>query len=484
MWRTTKYWLYFIHRWIGIATCLLFVLWFASGLVMLYAPFPSLEEAEELEGLPPIAWEQVDHGPDAAATASSDLREIILEMRGDRPVWRLSPWEAPAYAIWADTGTTAGPADEAEARENARLFGGADVSDIRLIHNDQWTVPGGYDLDRPLWKVELAGEAGRVLYVSSVDGSVVLDTSSRERFWNWLGSVPHWLYPRALREDQPLWRQVVMWVSGPCIIVAITGIWIGLTRLRMGRRRFSGGNMTPYRGWMKWHHVSGLIGSAFLLLWIFSGWLSVDPGRLFASEGVSPEAVRDYAGAKPLPAPDLAILSQVAGEARRVMVNSAAGQAQVRIQQPGTGDTVLNATSYEPLAVDEQQLRQSASSLLPGAAIVDAATLTEPDAYWYAVHGEVPLPVLRFRFDDPAETWVHIDPATGQLLAQSDSRRRTYRWLFDLFHRWDLNVLLETGPARDVLIWLMSLFGLISSVTAVYIGWKRLKRPSGARPQD
>jgi uncharacterized iron-regulated membrane protein len=478
-WRTIKYWLYFIHRWIGIATCLLFVAWFASGLVMLYVPFPSLDAEERLEGLPPIAWEQVEHGPYSLSGDVPDLREITLEMRGDRPIWRLSPWDGVPSSIWADTGEIAAGAGKEEAREIAEGFGQAEVSDIRLIHNDQWSVPGGYDAHRPLWKVELAGDAGRVLYISSTDGAVVLDTNAQERFWNWLGSIPHWLYPRALREDQPLWRQVVLWVSGPCIIVAFTGIWIGLTRVRVGRRRFNGGKMTPYRGWMKWHHVSGLFGSAFLLLWIFSGWLSVDPWRLFASEGVSREAVRAYSGVEQLPAPELTALPPVATGARRVIINSAAGQSLLLIQQPDQDDLVLDATSFEPLAVHEQRLLQAASKLMHGSPILAVETLTEPDAYWYAVHGEVPLPVLRFRFGDPDETWVHIDPETGELLSQSDSRRRTYRWLFDLFHRWDLNLLLRAWPARDLLIWFMSFFGLISSVTAVYIGWKRLKRPSG-----
>ncbi|HSJ78981.1 MAG TPA: PepSY domain-containing protein, partial [Erythrobacter sp.] len=100
-----------------------------------------------------------------------------------------------------------------------------------------------------------------------------------------------------------------------------------------------------------------------------------------------------------------------------------------------------------------------------------------PDAYWYAVRGDVPLPVLRVKFDDDAATWVHIDPASGDILGEADAKRRTYRWLFDLFHRWDLNLLLGTPPARDLLIWLMSLAGLISSATAVVVGWRRLRRP-------
>ncbi|TIX51683.1 PepSY domain-containing protein [Alteraurantiacibacter aquimixticola] len=481
MWHRLKRWLYLTHRWMGIATCLLFVLWFVSGLVMLYVPFPSLEDEERLQGLTPIAWEQVEHGPYDAGR-EQDLREIVLEMRDGRPVWRLLPWDADPYAVWADSGLPTATVDRLEAQRIAEGFGKEPVSAMRRIYNDQWSVPGGYDVHRPLWKAELAGEEGRVLYVSSTSGEVILDTDAKERFWNWLGSIPHWLYPRALREEQPVWRQVVMWVSGPCILVALTGTWIGLMRLRAGKRRFKDGGMTPYRGWMKWHHVSGLVGSVFLILWVFSGWLSVDPFRLFASEGISAGAYREYAGTDRLPEPDLAELAQLGPVARQVVVRSAAGQAVLRIREPDLEDRVIDAAMLGALNVNEERIKIAAARLVPGAEISATETLTKPDSYWYAVRGEVPLPVLRLRFTDEAQTWVHIDPATGELLGQSDTRRRTYRWLFDLFHRWDLNLFLRASPSRDLLIWVMSIAGLISSVTAVYIGWVRLRRQR-PRPQ-
>ena len=471
-WHFIKRWLYLTHRWIGIATCLLFVLWFASGLVMLYVPFPSLDEDELLSGLRPIAWGEVAHQP-----SGSGLREVALEMRGDRPIWRLAPWDAEPSAVWADSGLVAGAAGEGEAAAIAASFAKAPVLEMHPIHSDQWTVGGGYDRHRPLWKVALDGPGGRVLYVSSTTGEVVLDTVRSERFWNWLGSVPHWLYPRALRENQPLWRQVVMWVSGPCILAAITGIWIGLMRIRPGQKRFKGGRITPYRGWMKWHHVSGLVGSLFLILWIFSGWLSVDPFRLFASDGISAEAERSYTGDVLLAGSDPAQLAQVAPLAHRLVMLSAAGRPFLRAQEPDKEDRLIDARTLALLQPDPVQIRQRAAGLV-NAPILSTETLTRPDAYWYAVHGKVPLPVLRVKFGDEAATWVHIDPATGELLGQADTKRRTYRWLFDLFHRWDLNLLLNAPPTRDLLIWLMSLAGLISSVTAVYVGWLRLMRPT------
>ena len=33
------------------------------------------------------------------------------------------------------------------------------------------------------------------------------------RVLNWLGAVPHWLYPTILRQDATLWSQVVIWTS-------------------------------------------------------------------------------------------------------------------------------------------------------------------------------------------------------------------------------------------------------------------------------
>ena len=37
------------HRWVSILLCLMFAAWFASGIVMIYVPFPALSHAERIE---------------------------------------------------------------------------------------------------------------------------------------------------------------------------------------------------------------------------------------------------------------------------------------------------------------------------------------------------------------------------------------------------------------------------------------------------
>ena len=49
---TAKRWTYLVHRWLGIGGCLLMLLWFVSGMVMLFIGYPKLTPGERLAALP------------------------------------------------------------------------------------------------------------------------------------------------------------------------------------------------------------------------------------------------------------------------------------------------------------------------------------------------------------------------------------------------------------------------------------------------
>jgi len=473
-----KRWLFLVHRWLGIVTCLLFTVWLLSGLVMIYVPFPSLGRAERLEGLAPIHWSTVRVSPEDARgfARGSPVRSLTLEMRDRTPVWRIDLWNADRVAISAVSGRVLPRTDLASARRIASDFGHAPVRTLTSIERDQWTVASSFNRHRPLWKAALSGEGGRVLYVSSQTGEVVLDTSARERFWNWVGSVPHWIYPTVLRQNNSVWRQVVMWVSGPCIIGAVSGVWIGLLRVRVGRRRYGTGQVTPYRGWMKWHHFGGLAGGLFLVTWIFSGWLSVDPGHLFASPGLGTAARIRYAGVdKPLSLSVDALARSAAG-GKRVSILWSMGEPQAVFERSLRQLRILDGATLSPLHIDQKAIVQRAGILVPNGRLVAVDRLTMPDSYWYETNGRPLLPVLRIRYDDAARSWAYIDPVSGSLVGDSDARRRAYRWAFDLLHKWDLNGLTGARPIWDVLLWMMSLAGLIVAMSGIVTGWRRLGR--------
>ena len=475
--KRVRRWLILIHRWLGIGAALLFAVWFASGLVMVYHPYPSLEAAERLAGQAPLDWSKVKVTPAAALAlgGTSGLQKLVLEMRGGQPIWKVVPEEGAAAILSASTGGRLDKVSQTEARAIAAQFAKREVVGIAPVWQDQWTVAERYTPHRPLWQARLAGDDGAHLYVSSTTGEPVLDTAQQERVWNWVGTVPHWIYFTALRAHQPVWRQVIIWLSGPAVVAALTGLWLGLIRLRVGRRRFRRAGVSPYAGWMKWHHIAGVLGGLVLIPWIFSGWLSVDPGRLFASS--APSAAQQAAFNGPVSASlSLAQLQGAAAGARRVTLASAAGRPFVQIERQGSAPQLLEQHTLAPVTQGGDAALQRIGDLYPMARIVAAERITRPDAYWYARRGPLLLPVLRVRLEDDAATWLHIHPDSGEVLETLDLRRRIYRWLFDCLHTWDAPVLLEHPLLREVWIWLFSLLGLITSISGVWLGWKRLTR--------
>jgi hypothetical protein len=166
---------------------------------------------------------------------------------------------------------------------------------VEPVEVDQWTLQQrSY---APLYKASVADERGTVLYVSGLTGEVVQDTRRSERFWNWLGAVPHWLYFTVLRQDGALWSQVVIWTSLLGTFLTLTGVYVGIRMYGRGRRK------SPFRGIALWHHWAGLIFGLVTLTWVFSGFASMQPWGWLESQGPGEElqamAGRPMAGADP-----------------------------------------------------------------------------------------------------------------------------------------------------------------------------------------
>jgi hypothetical protein len=476
--RTLRRWLYIGHRWIGIGTCLLFAMWFISGLVMMYVAFPGLTDRERLAALPEIAWGQVALSPDAALSAAGATRfprDLRLAMLAGEPVYRITGWNGQRQAISARDGHAITGITPQQALAVAAQHPASHAPQFEdTVDRDQWSVSARYDSWRPLYLIALGDDAGTALYVSSRSGEIVLDTTRPERVWNWLGSIPHWIYPTVLRTDGALWRSVVLWISGICMFVAMSGIWIGILRVRL-KRRHVGGSISPYRGWMAWHHITGFFSGVFVLTWIFSGWMSLDPGRYFAGSRTTEAALQRYAGHDPptiaaaVPTPP----DSHAVEARFVWLD---GQPEILLAARDGRQTMADPVTGGVAGLSLDRIGHAAAGLVPDARVVHRKILTQYDAYWYAHHDDRELPVLRIVFDDAANTWFHISPVTGDIVGRSDNTRRGYRWVFNALHSLDFHVLIMHRPAWDIVVWLLSMAGIVVSVSGVVIGWRYLKR--------
>jgi hypothetical protein len=230
-----------LHRWWGVLFCLLFAMWFASGIVMHFVPFPARNAAAKSPGRAEVLSEEA-----ARDVAAHYARSHGLEL------------------LRATT---------------------------ERVNYDQWTVSGDYDSDRPLIRVALNDVAGTELYISSTGGDIVLVTRRQIRTFNYFGSIAHWIYPAALRHETKVWRALVWWLS----LIGTIGVGLGVV-IGMARLGTAIGKKTPAcQGLQHWHHGLGLVFAPFIFTWIFSGFLSLSedwPLRSFHTLDFAPLASR------------------------------------------------------------------------------------------------------------------------------------------------------------------------------------------------
>lgn len=490
------------HRYVGIAVGLLMAVWCLSGVVMMYVPYPRLTEEQRVGGLQPIEWNGccVFGGaraePAEAAAAgqpriADDARvsAFQLEMLGDRPVLRATLAEGARRVVDLRTGTTIETVSNGDAALAASRF--AQSTGVNgapratgVILRDQWTV--GYNRgERPIHELAFDDAAGTVVYVSSTSGKVLQTTQKMQRFWNWLGSVPHWLYPTVLRQNVPLWTQVVVWSSVIGVFLTVTGIYLGIKELRRRNGKLS----SPHRGIMYWHHVPGLIFGSLVLTWTLSGLFSMNPWGMMEIQGVG-EDMQRLTGEPPRWSEVRESISRLAivSPSEVVSLSSAPfnGKLYVVASARDGRRRRLDASGLEaPLT--KADIDAAVARLFPAAASAAAASasgerpewsmLTTQDAYHYSTtHQAAMLPVVRIIATGEGGVRHYLDPVSGRLVNKVDPGGRAFRWWHSGLHTFDFSSVTRGDWFRNGLMLPLLLGAAFVCVTGTWIGIKRLTR--------
>lgn len=510
-------WTIYTHRWLGAACCLIFTLWFASGVVMMYQRMPALSAEERLWRLAPIEVSALAlDAADAVArlgTAAPDRVRVAM-LRG-RPVYRIEAagrW----HAVYGDTGDVVGGLTPADAVAVAREFAPEHAATLRyrarIDDSDQWTLSSVIRRQMPLHLVALGDDAGTEVYIADHVGEVVMKTDRRGRVWGYAGAVLHWIYFTPLRRRAALWDGVIVYGSLVGCVMALSGLAAGLWRWsatpRYRLRGRPAPSRSPYAGLMRWHHYAGLVFGVVTFTWILSGLLSMNPwewspghtpteterlamaGGPLRSEAVTVASLRQGVAAlsRAWPLKEVEIV-QVGGElwlsAYRAPETPVTGawrdtdvaaflspHAALDRRMVALGDTTGAVVARVAPEVIERLTRAAG----PAAPVRDVAWLAEYDAYYYDRDGARPLPVLRVRFDDAEGTWLYADPRSGRLVAREVDRSRAERWLYHGLHSFDLPGLRTRRPLWDVLLVGLSLGGFALAATAALPAWRRLRR--------
>ncbi len=488
-----RWWAIRVHRYLGIPFSLLFAAWFVSGIAMIYARgMPALAPETRLARLPPLDFSRVRLDPSEAAERAflgnhPDGAALLMVM--DRPAYRFSM--RGDVTVFADTGEMLVDVDSDDALSVAARFvgdAGARLEHAGVLYEaDQWTLVERARL--PMHRIRVDDRAGTELYVSEQTAEVAVLTTRLTRAMAWVAAIPHWLYFTPLRLNGPLWSQTVIWLAVVGCGVALLGIIVGLVQFRPPRpfrfRRFM--EAVPYRGWMRWHYVTGLIFGLFTLTWVFSGLLSMDPWGWANQGGVNTGRLERTLTGGPL---DMGLFPPAAPEAwaavagdgvREVRFLRIQGRAHYAAVGADGSETLLSASPLGPPdgAVSSEFLVGQVRDVYGADAVVESETLAQYDHYYYPRAGSPPLPVVRVKLGDADGTWLYIDPARSRLMRRLTDRGRLDRWIYNGFHSLDFGFWYHNRPAWDIGVIVLSIGGLASSLIGMGLGLKRVGRALG-----
>jgi len=492
---TVKKTLIFAHRWMGVALCLLFLLWFASGIVMMYWDYPQVTAVDRLKHLPPLDGSRVRlsvleaYGRLGMKTAAS---QAFLTTFDGRPAYRFRMGDEQKL-VFADDGAVCEEYSPDLALRVASQWSGHQPNAARmalLTEEDQWTVSDAFRSLRPLYKFTWPN--ADEVYVSQETGQVVQSTSRASRLGAYFGAIPHWLYFTPLRKDGLMWTRVVVWTSGLATFAAfiglIVGVWMYSPSLRYRRQGVPSG--IPYRGQKRLHTILGLFFGLVACTWAFSGMLSMDPfpmGGEASLDGTSKiqTALRgdNVTLAEFLSIHPRDLLARFASQigAREIEFASLAGEPFFIVSSAPQQTLILTADDLTASSEFSREkilgvVRDVGRTAMNQAEIVESRVVTRYEAYYLDRHHQRPLPALFIQLNDKHRSMYYIDPKTARVVEAYDTGSRWNRWLYHGLHSLNFPWLYEHRPAWDILMLALLVGGTCLCVTSIILAGQVLSR--------
>ena len=477
------------HRWLGVALSLNLLVWFVSGIGMMYWDFPSVSGADRLGRSSVLDGNAIrvslPEAFDAAGFQSAD--EVRLDTFDGRPVYRLRSG-GTARIVYADSREIRNSISREQVDRIASRWVGRSMATatVRAVDEvDQWTVQLPLARLKPVWLYSWSD--GEQVYVSQASGEVVQYTTRASRMGAYVGAIPHWLYVTPLRKNRSTWSRIVIGLSALATVVAVLGLTIGMWTFSPSARYRRGGIALrlPYRGWKRWHAVLGLIVGGGAITWAFSGMLSMDP---FPLPGDPPQtedvesALHGTIETAPFQSlsPQAALVS-LGKKVKQIECITTTDQSFYVVTLE-SGDSEIVGLSGTPRAT----LAAEHVATLVGAAvkpddIADTRWLEQYDRYYLDRHHRRPLPVVLVQLADRDHTRFYIDPKTARLVGAYSARSWVTRWLYHGLHSLDFPWLYRYRPLWDVVVGAFMIGGTALCFTSLVLAWQTIGRTLSRR---
>ncbi len=471
------------HQITGTILSLMFVVWFASGIVLIFERFPHASRQERflhLETFTCSDFTTMKSLPDSIKGSG-----ISIEKYQGKPVYRIPTGRHDEIILDAQSLIQIQEFSENKCLEMAESYTGySPKKTVKIVKLDPWLPWSYYAPLLPIYKYYLNDPEHSIVYVSSKTGNIVQITTRKKRWLARIGAIPHWMYFTSLRTKTALWEHVIIWLALLGIIVSLTGIIAGIIRLNKKRKK----GLSPYKKfWFKWHHLFGFFFGLFVFTFVLSGLFSVidlpqwiaPVNKQFNPKKLWNKPTKEIANSIYKPLQLWNVLENKAG-VRKIEMNEGMGQALWLVyynkhKKPEVytllPDTIIKKSPYSL-----KDIKNKAQQIYPDMNYNIFVQDSYDNYYKKSAMKNYPLPAYSIKWDNNSKDILYIDPLTGQALTSNNRNSRIHRWLYQGLHKMEFKFLKQHEVLRKTILILLSIGGLIISFTGVILGCKWLKR--------
>ncbi|HBG41647.1 MAG TPA: hypothetical protein DDW85_09565 [Porphyromonadaceae bacterium] len=472
-----------LHRITGTIISLFFFMWFISGLVLIYYPFPNVSPSQKYENM------------DALPDSLPDINSILVRLpESGKTIKKLSvryfrgqtlftvKTNDRAYTICSDTLKAVNPLTWESIEHTAKKWVDAPIIKIdTLTERDQWIMYSRYKAEMPIYKFYFNDKQKHQLYISSRTGEVQQFTDKGQRFRAFMGAIPHKFYIPAIRKNTKTWTTLLTIGGVIALIAALSGIYLGVYityRKYKAKRRIG----SPYKNyWYKWHHILGLIFGIFLATFAFSGAMALQriPSWVIKTHGdyrVSSSQLRGkYLSADSYKL-DYRILAKKYPDIKSIewehfqevpIYNIVVGNKEIRID--------ASSSDVKELYLQPSVVEKAVQSIHKTSELMSTTLINEYDEYYLSKERSLPLPIYKIKVENADNSIYYINPKTGDFKYFNQSRKAK-KWIFSGLHYLNIKWLVERPVLWTIAIWLLCLGGACVSFSGIWLGIKYMRR--------
>lgn len=474
--------LYKVHKYIGGFIAIFFLIWFITGVILVYHPYPRISEKMMNDRMETIDCASLPEQSSITNRVAGRVEALSLRQFQGQTLFEVKT-DKEKLVLVADTlqDQQLKPITFATIEAEALKWCDAPVLRVDTLHErEQWVLYSRYNRAMPLYKFCFNDEQKTELFISGKDGSPQQVTSKNERFWAWVGAIPHKLYFPYIRKDVGRWKAWIVASGSFCLIAALSGFLLGMCLL-VNRYRKKNRWEIPYkRGWKRWHYTTGMVFGIFLVWWSISGifsmsrvpqWLvptqaefSFNPSRLWG-KGMLPldEYKLDYRQ-----------LQEVYPDLKKVEWTRFADIPAYRIIE-GENERYIAASGEKVLLlnVPQETIEEGFRKVHGEHAKMKITLLERYDNYYLNFRRTLELPVYKVELNDNDHNLYYVNPRDGYI-RHLNKNKMVDKWLFSAIHYLNIGWLVNRPALWTVCLWILCIGCGFVCLSSVVLGCKSL----------